>query len=209
MNFQEAWSNKRAIMNTMNRTICVTIVSVTFVLTTGCQTPEGRTDNTTTGALLGGLIGAGTGALIGNAAGHHTAAGAAIGGVVGLLAGGIIGHMTDAQKTQVQQQSPQTWNKLQSNDAAYAASPTPSAPSATSSASSETVSTTSSATPPQMQPLTVDDIKALASAGVRDDVVTSEIQRSNSKFSQQDVTALQQAGVSSGVIDFIRTNAAS
>ena len=204
-------------MNTMNRTVCVTIVSVAFVLTTGCQTPEGRTDNTATGALLGGLIGAGTGALIGNAAGHHTAAGAAIGGVVGLLTGGIIGHMTDAQKTQVQQQSPQTWNKLQNNDAAYAASPTPSsppsAPSATSSASSETVSTTSSATPeatsPQMQPLTVDDIKALASAGVRDDVVTSEIQRSNSKFSQQDITALQQAGVSSGVIDFIKTNAAS
>jgi hypothetical protein len=50
--------------------------------------------NTEAGAGAGGLIGAGTGAVIGNATGH-TGAGALIGAGVGALSGGLIGHAVD------------------------------------------------------------------------------------------------------------------
>jgi hypothetical protein len=54
--------------------------------------------NTEAGAGAGGLVGAGTGALIGNAVGH-TGAGALIGAGVGAVTGGLIGHSEDeAQK---------------------------------------------------------------------------------------------------------------
>jgi outer membrane lipoprotein SlyB len=71
----------------------------------GCQTPEGRTDRTATGALAGGALGAGTGALIGNYAGHHTAGGAAIGGILGALAGGVIGHGMDSQQRDLERRA--------------------------------------------------------------------------------------------------------
>jgi hypothetical protein len=50
--------------------------------------------NTEKGVGAGGLIGAGTGALVGNAVGH-TGAGALIGAGVGALSGGLIGHAVD------------------------------------------------------------------------------------------------------------------
>lgn len=43
------------------------------------------------GAIIGGVIGAGTGAIIGKQSGK-TAQGAAIGGLIGALTGGVIGH---------------------------------------------------------------------------------------------------------------------
>jgi hypothetical protein len=49
------------------------------------------------GALAGGAIGAGTGALIGHATGH-TGAGALIGAGVGALSGGLIGHAVDSSE---------------------------------------------------------------------------------------------------------------
>jgi osmotically inducible lipoprotein OsmB len=49
------------------------------------------------GALAGGAIGAGTGAVIGhNTKGRHTGRGAAIGGAAGALGGWIIGDQIDA-----------------------------------------------------------------------------------------------------------------
>ncbi len=50
--------------------------------------------HTENGALAGGAIGAGAGALIGNATGH-TGAGALSGAGVGALSGGLIGHAVD------------------------------------------------------------------------------------------------------------------
>jgi hypothetical protein len=188
-------------MNTMNRTIGVTVVSMALLLATGCNTPSG--------ALTGGAIGAGVGAIIGHATGN-TGLGAAIGAAAGAITGGIIGHLNEEQKAQLQQQSPQTLEKIQHNDDVAqqqgATSPTTSTLQEPTSPAS---STGPQATSSQMQPLTVDDIKALASAGVKDDVVTAEIQISNSKFSQHDITELQQAGVSSGVIQYIQANATS
>jgi hypothetical protein len=56
----------------------------------GCQSPS----HTEEGAVAGGLLGAGAGALIGHATGH-TGAGAAIGAGVGALSGAAIGHGVD------------------------------------------------------------------------------------------------------------------
>ena len=90
------------------RNLAVTVVS-TGVLLTGCYTPDGQPDRTANGALIGGMAGAGTGALIGNAAGHHTAEGAAIGGALGLLTGALVGNSMDqAARARVQAQAPAT-----------------------------------------------------------------------------------------------------
>ncbi len=63
---------------------------LTISWTTGCahMTPTER------GAGVGGLIGAGTGALVGNAVGK-TGAGALIGAGVGALSGGLIGNSVE------------------------------------------------------------------------------------------------------------------
>jgi Glycine zipper len=66
-----------------------------FFLTCGCSSMS----DTEKGAGLGGLIGAGTGAVIGNATGH-TGAGALIGAGVGAVSGGLIGHAVDEDKKQ-------------------------------------------------------------------------------------------------------------
>jgi phage tail tape-measure protein len=87
-------------------------VAVSVVLA-GCQTNDGQYDRTATGALAGGAIGAGTGAIIGNYAGHNTAGGAAIGGAIGALTGGIIGHSMDQQQREtLQRTNPQTLQRV-------------------------------------------------------------------------------------------------
>ena len=60
------------------------------VLASGCEHDDGRRNHTGTGALAGGAIGAGAGALIG---GRHAGAGALIGGTVGALSGALIGTL--------------------------------------------------------------------------------------------------------------------
>src|SRR3954467_1602387 len=51
--------------------------------------------NAGTGALVGGALGAGTGAIIGHNSHGRTAGGALIGGAVGALAGAAIGDAQD------------------------------------------------------------------------------------------------------------------
>ncbi len=89
---------------------CMELVAVSIgILITGCYAPDGRPYRTANGAFVGGAFGAGTGALIGNAAGHHTAEGAAIGGAVGLLTGALVGNSMDqAARERVQTQAPST-----------------------------------------------------------------------------------------------------
>ncbi|MBI4354866.1 MAG: hypothetical protein HY597_00265 [Candidatus Omnitrophica bacterium] len=62
---------------------------------TGCET-VGQATSTKTGqgAVVGGLLGAGTGAIIGNQTGHP-GAGTAIGAGLGALTGGMVGHGMD------------------------------------------------------------------------------------------------------------------
>jgi hypothetical protein len=64
-----------------------------LVLSCGCSSMS----NTDQGILGGGAVGAGTGAIIGHAAGN-TGAGALIGAGVGALTGGLIGHAEDKRE---------------------------------------------------------------------------------------------------------------
>lgn len=65
----------------------VGVVAVALSLP-GCETRAQE------GALIGGALGAGTGAIIGNQTGH-AGGGAAIGGAIGALSGAIIGDQSD------------------------------------------------------------------------------------------------------------------
>ncbi len=153
----------------MNRTFYLTALAATLAV--GCYTPEGQPDRTATGALTGGAIGAGTGAIIGNYAGHNTAGGAAIGGAIGALTGGIIGHSIDEQQREtLAAQSPQTMQRVE-----------------------------------QGQPLGLADIKALAKAGVSDEVILSQIRNSHVvyRLTTAEIIDLKDAGVSNRVIDFM------
>jgi hypothetical protein len=69
------------------------------LLVCGCESMS----NGEKGALAGGGIGAGTGAIIGSAT-HNTGAGAVIGGAVGALAGGLTGHAIDESERKQQAQ---------------------------------------------------------------------------------------------------------
>jgi hypothetical protein len=111
--------------------------------------------------------------------------------------------MDEAQRAWLREHAPQTLEKVEHNDAVVAAQPAPQPGSA------QAQTQPASATPQQVSPLTTDDIKALSSAGVKDDVVTDEIHKSNSRYSQSDISDLQQAGVSPGVLDYIKSNATS
>jgi phage tail tape-measure protein len=198
----------------MDRTIGVAVVSVALVLTTGCVAPNGTTDNTGTGAIIGGLAGALAGGLAG---GRHGGEGALIGAVSGIIAGGLIGHMIDReQKQRLQQQSPQTLQTIQHND--YVArqqsapsqpqpsQPQPSQPQPSQPQPSQTQPQSTESQNLTFTPLTVDDIKALTAAGVKKEAITQEIEISKSKFSSQDIAAAQQANVDPSVVECMKSH---
>src|SRR2546425_12610804 len=84
-----------------------------ILLAGGCYTPEGRPDRTAGGALAGGAIGAGTGAIIGSAT-RHAGEGALIGGAIGALTGAIVGNQIDqSSRERVARESPQTLQRLE------------------------------------------------------------------------------------------------
>jgi hypothetical protein len=136
----------------------------------GCETPEGRPDRTAGGALAGGAIGAGSGAIIGSTSGH-AGEGALIGGAIGAVTGGLIGHSMDqAQRESLERQSPQTLQRVE-----------------------------------QGQPLGLADIKALAKAGVSEEVIISQIRNSGTVYHMNtaEIIDLKDAGVTEKVIDFM------
>ena len=180
------------------RTIGVAVVSLELVLMTGCQNPNGTQNNTGTGALLGGTFGALAGGLAGGR--HHALEGVLIGAAAGAIAGGLVGHMIDRdQQQRLQQQSPQTLQTIQHNDAVYQQQQQ----AAQAQASGQAPPAQMPAPVPQAQtqtpptealiPLTVEDIKALDSAGVKKEVIIAEIEKSKSVYTQADITALQQS----------------
>ena len=155
----------------MNRLSVLACGTALLLVAVGCETPEGSPDRTAGGALAGGAIGAGTGAIIGGASGHHAGEGALIGGAIGALTGGIIGHNIDqAQRERLEEQSPQTLQRMQ-----------------------------------QGQPLGLVDIKALAKAGVSDEVIISQIRNSHTAYrlTTSEIIDLKESGVSERVIDFM------
>jgi surface antigen len=77
----------------------------------GCSSPNSQPNHTAGGALLGGAIGAGAGALAGGS--RHAAGGALIGGAVGALTGGLIGQSIDQeQRQQLQTSAPATYQRV-------------------------------------------------------------------------------------------------
>jgi len=151
----------------------ISIAFALFVVTvalSGCYTPEGQPDRTAGGALTGGALGAGTGAIIGSASGH-AGEGALIGGLLGALTGGVIGNAMDEQQREIlARQSPRTMERIE-----------------------------------QGQPLGLADIKALAQAGLSDEVIISQIRSSRAIYhlSTAEIIDLKDSGVSQRVIDFM------
>lgn len=81
------------------------IVAVCALALAGCESMgTAAQSKTTQGAVLGGLLGAGTGAIVGNQEGHHAGAGTAIGAGLGALGGGLIGHALEENERKTQQQ---------------------------------------------------------------------------------------------------------
>lgn len=160
-----------------------------LIFTAGCVAPDGRPDNTGTGALVGGMFGALVGAA---ASGRHAGRNALIGGLAGALAGGLVGHMVDRdQEARLRADYPQTYQVIQYNDAVYyqqqqAAAP-PQTPPPGAALPPETADAQAA---PKPVPLSIEDIKALDAAGVKKDVIITEIQRSQAVYSAADVDAL-------------------
>ena len=93
----------------MNRMAAVAC-AMSMVVLAGCESMgTAAQSKTNQGAVLGGLLGAGTGAIIGNQTGH-AGAGTAIGAGLGALGGAMMGHALEEQQnaTQHQQYPPAT-----------------------------------------------------------------------------------------------------
>jgi len=81
------------------------------LLLTGCQNPDGTINNTGSGAVIGGAMGALTGAAIGGS--RHGGVDALIGAGAGALAGGLIGNSMDReQEARLKAQAPQTYARV-------------------------------------------------------------------------------------------------
>jgi hypothetical protein len=80
----------------MKSVVLFSFFALAAVTLSGCAT-----DNTSQGALFGGALGAGTGAIIGHAVGN-TGAGAAIGAGAGALTGAAVGANKDDQEAHAQ-----------------------------------------------------------------------------------------------------------
>jgi uncharacterized protein YcfJ len=80
------------------------VIGLSALALAGCESMgTAMQSKTNQGAVMGGLLGAGTGAIIGNQT-DHAGAGTAIGAGLGALAGGMIGHGMEEQDRRYQQQ---------------------------------------------------------------------------------------------------------
>ena len=71
----------------------------------GCESMgTAAQSKTTQGAVLGGLLGAGTGAIVGNQS-DHAGAGTAIGAGLGALGGAMVGHALEENQQKAERQS--------------------------------------------------------------------------------------------------------
>jgi len=87
---------------------CILAMGSAAVLLTGCVNPDGTQNNTGTGAILGGALGAITGAAIGGR--NHGGQDALIGAAVGVVGGGLIGNSMDReQEARLKAEAPQTY----------------------------------------------------------------------------------------------------
>jgi len=90
---KKTMADKKMVNTSMLRSIAVAAGLALFVA--GRCWAQSMT-TTEQGLVGGGVLGAGTGAIVG-AAVHHPVKGALIGGGVGLVAGGVVGHELQTQ----------------------------------------------------------------------------------------------------------------
>ena len=139
------------------------------VVLTGCVNPDGSQNNTGTGAIIGGTLGALTGAAIGGP--RNGGGGALIGAAVGALAGGLIGNSADReQEARLKAMAPQTYERID-----------------------------------QGAPLSLTDVKALAKAGISEDVIINQIKNSRTVFhlTSADIIDLRDSGVTDKVVNYM------
>ena len=156
-------------MNNMKRHALILSVTGLSVLLSGCVNPDGSNNNTGSGALIGGAMGALTGAAIGGR--NHGGQDALIGAAVGALAGGLVGNSADREEeARLKEQYPQTYEHVD-----------------------------------QGAPLSVADVKALAKAGISEDVIITQIKTSRTVFhlSAAEIIDLRDAGVSDKVVNYM------
>ena len=161
-------------MNMKKHTLVLSVASLA-VLLSGCVNPDGSQNNTGSGALIGGVFGALTGAAIGGR--NHGGQDALIGAAAGALAGGLIGNAADReQEARLKAQAPQTYARID-----------------------------------QGTPLSIADVKALAKAGISEDVMISQIHNSRTVFhlSAADIIDLRDAGVTDKVVNYMIDTPAS
>lgn len=100
-------------MNMKPKALVLAMATAAVVLT-GCQNPDGTPNNTASGALIGGALGAITGAAIGGP--RNGGAGALIGAAAGAVGGGLIGNSMDQeQDARLRAEAPQTYVRVQQN----------------------------------------------------------------------------------------------
>jgi hypothetical protein len=87
-------------MNLKQKLVTASVGVILAAGSFGCSTNAG------TGALVGGAAGAGVGAIIGHNSHGRTASGAAIGGAVGAVTGAIIGNEMDKQEAREAEPAP-------------------------------------------------------------------------------------------------------
>lgn len=154
---------------------CILAFGGAAVLLTGCVNPDGTQNNTGTGAIIGGALGALTGAAIGGS--QHGGPDALIGAAVGAVGGGLIGNSMDReQEARLRAEAPQTYTRVD-----------------------------------QGQPLSLADVKALAKAGISEDVIVNQIANSHTVFhlSSADIIDLRDSGVSDKVINYMINTAST
>lgn len=141
---------------------------------TGCETKAG------TGALVGGAAGAGLGAIVGNQSHGRGGAGALIGGAVGAGVGALVGNEMDKQDREEQQYRDQ---QAERREREYARR-------SSSRYESRTVA------------VTREDVIEWTRRGERDEVIIERVQASPGVFrlSSRDENELRDNGVSEVVI---------
>ena len=158
------------------KTKCVAAVllgAVALGSATGCETKAG------TGALVGGAAGAGIGAIIGHNSHGRTGSGALIGGAVGALGGALVGNEMDKSDRKKDQEDRRDRASDDRNDRDSSRS---------TYASSNRVSQ--------------QDVVAWSGRGMRDSEIIDRIDRSGTVFhmSAADENHLRDSGVSVDVI---------
>jgi hypothetical protein len=150
-----------------------------------------------------------------------------IGAAAGVVAGAVVGHIIDEeQRKRLREQSPQTWATIQHNDyvlqqqmpppsgqsappPAVGAAPQTLAPSIAATAGGPPAASSTAQSQPTDQsvvPLTLEDIKALAAAGVKPEAIIKEIENSKAVFGPQDIAAAEQSNppMAASVLEFMK-----